>query len=212
MTVAAKTFKAVLVFAMLCAVPVALADTYKRMTHEIDASQFERLRIEMSVGEMDIEIYDGDVIELDIQLEANRNWWSFRRGDVDDIELEQRPSGDTLYIGIDRDNIEQTWRARIPAALALRIEVGVGDVEVEGLNNDLNLDVGVGAARVEVSTENYHTVAATAGVGDAVIRGFSDNANNERRTFVGADAYYVGEGEYEVRIEVGVGDAQVRHR
>ncbi len=207
-----KLLQSALVMAAIIATPIALADTYKRMTHEIDAADFERLRIEMSVGELDIEIYDGDVIELDIQLEANRNWWSFRRGDVEDIELDQRPSGDTLYIGIDRDNVEQTWRARVPAALALRIEVGVGDVEIEGLNNDLNLDVGVGAARVEVNTENYHTVAATAGVGDAVIRGFSDGTDNERRRFVGADAYYAGEGEYEVRVEVGVGDAQVRRR
>jgi len=211
-TTSVKSFQALLALIAVFAMPVVLADSYKRITHEIDASTFERLDIEMSVGEMDIEIYDGDVIELDIQLEADRNWFSFRRGNVDDVELDQRASGDTLYIGIDRDRIEQTWRARIPASLALTIEVGVGDVGVEGLNNDLNLDLGVGAARVEVNTENYHTVAATAGVGDAVIRGFAGGADNERHALVGADAYYSGDGEFEIRVEVGVGDAQVRHR
>ena len=207
-----KQIRAMLALFTIFAMPMALADSYKRMNHEIDASDFETLQLEMSVGEMDIEFYDGDVIELDIQLEADRSWLTLRRRNVDDIELDQRPSGSVLYLGIDRDNIEQTWRARIPARLALEIEVGVGDVGIEGLSNDLDLDVGVGAAKVEVATENYHTVAVSAGVGDAMIRGFQGGADNERHALVGANAYYTGEGEYEIRIEVGVGDAQVRKR
>ena len=212
MSKSAQTLRSLVALCAILAVPVALADSYKRMTHEIDASSFDTLQLEMSVGEMDIEFYDGDVIELDIQLEADRSWLTFRRRSVDNVELEQLPSGSRLYLGIDRDNIEQTWKARIPAKLALEIEVGVGDVGIEGLENDLNLDVGVGAAKVEVPTENYHTVAVTAGVGDAMIRGFSGGADNERHALVGANAYYNGDGEYEIRIEVGVGDAQVRKR
>ena len=212
MTLSRKLVQPLLLLVTAFAMPIVLADSYKRINHEIDASDFERLHLEISVGEVEIEIYDGDVIELDIQLEADRRWFSLRRGNVDDVELGQRASGDTLYLEIDEDNIEQTWLARIPAALAMRIELGVGEISIEDLDNNLNLDLGVGAVRVEVTSENYHTIAATTGVGDASIRGFSDGSDNERSRFVGADAYYSGEGEYEIRVEVGVGDAQVRRR
>lgn len=212
MTLSRKLLQPVLLLVTALAMPIVLADSYKRITHEIDASDFERLSLQISVAEVEIEIYDGDVIELDIQLEANRRWFSLRRGNVDNVELEQRASGETLYLEIDEDNIEQTWFARIPEDLAMRIELGVGDINIENLDNDLDLDIGVGAARVEVSSENYHTIAATAGVGDASIRGFNNRSDNERSSFVGADAYYRGEGEYEIRLEVGVGDVQVRRR
>lgn len=207
-----KIFHSLVAICAMLVAPVVLADSYKHMTHEIDASGFDTLQLEMSIGEMDIEFYDGDVIELDIQLEADRSWLTFLRRNVDDVELEQRPSGNRLYLGIDRDNIEQTWKARIPAKLALEIEAGVADVGIEGLNNDLDIDIGVGAAMVEVATENYHTVAVSAGVGDAMIRGFSGGADNERHALVGGNAYYAGDGDYEIHVEVGVGDVQVRKR
>lgn len=201
----------VLLMALL-AMPLALADSYKRMTLEIDSAGFDNIKLEMSIGEMDVEIYDGDTIQLEIELEANRNWFSFRRGNVDNIELEQRPRGDTLYLGIDKDNIEQTWYVRMPARLALDVEVGVGDVGIEGLDNNLSLDLGVGAASVDTAGDNYREISASSGVGDAVIRGFSRGADNERRALVGADAWYEGDGEYSIHVEVGVGDAQIRRR
>lgn len=212
MTISRKLLQPVLLLVTAFAMPIVLADSYKRISHEIDASDFENLNLQISVAEVEIEVYDGDVIELDIQLEADRRWFSLRRGNVDNVELDQRSSGDTLYLEIDKDNIEQTWYARIPAKLAMRIELGVGEVNVSDLENDLNLDIGVGAVRVDVSSENYERITATTGVGDASIRGFSERADNERPSFVGADTYWEGEGEYEIRIEVGVGDAQVRRR
>lgn len=192
-------------------VSTAMAASSKRMNHTIDAADFETLQLEMAIGEMDVEIYDGDTIELDIHIEADRNWFSFRRPDVDDIELEQRAMGSRLYLGIDDDNLEQTWRVRIPVSLTLEIEVGVGDVGVVGLDNNLTLELGVGAASVEVASENYREIEASSGVGEAVIRGFNRGADNERRALVGADAYYSGDGQYRIEMEVGVGEVSVRH-
>ncbi len=196
----------------LTAMSMASADFSKRDFFEFDANDLDRLELEISVGEIEIEVYDGEIIELDLSLEADRNWFSLRRPSVDDIELEQRLMGSKLYLGIERDNLEQTWRLRVPRRLALEIEVGIGDLEIDGLVNDLELELGVGAARINVASENYAEITAKAGVGDALVRGFERGADNERRALIGADAYYVGEGEYEIRAEVGVGDVQIRRR
>lgn len=195
----------------LLAMPLAIAQSSKRLSYEIDAAAFTRVQLEMAIGEMDIEISEGDTISLDIYLEADRNWFSLRRPDISDLELDQRPQGDSLYLGIDRDNLEQTWRVSLPVHLALEIEVGVGDVSIAGLDNDLSLELGVGAASVDVASDNYREIAVSAGVGDAVVRGFQ-NSDNERRSLVGANGMYHGDGEFRIEVEVGVGDVQVRRR
>jgi len=191
---------------------VALAASSKRENYSIESSEFREVQLEMSIGEMEIEVYDGDSIEIDIELIAKRRWFSFQRGEVDDIELEQREQGDSLYLGIDDDGLDQTWHVRLPAHLALDVEVGVGDIRIDNFSNSLLLDLGVGAVEVNLTTMDYREVAVSAGVGDAVIRGFGRGTDNERNLLVGADAYYQGEGQYNIEIEVGVGDAQVRAR
>lgn len=190
----------------------AFAASSKRLSHSIDATPFAEVQLEMSVGEMDIEVYDGDSIELEIELIAERRWFSLRRGDVDDIELERRERGDTLYLGIDEDKLDQTWVVRLPVRLAAEIEVGIGDIQIDGLSNSLILELGVGSVEVNVDSEDYGEIIASTGVGDAVIRGFGQGTDNERSHLVGADAYYYGEGEHTIEIEVGVGDARIRAR
>ena len=196
---------------ILLSAPVFAASS-KHVTYSIDVASFTDVQMEMSIGEMDIEIYDGESIELEIELIAERRWFSLRRDDVDDIELEQRERGDSLYLGIDDDDLHQTWVVRMPAHLALEIDLGVGEVEISDLENSLKLELGVGAVQVDVANTNYGEIVATAGVGDAVIRGIGQGTDNERSMLVGADAYYYGDGEHTIEVEVGVGDARIRAR
>ncbi len=188
----------------------AFADSFKQINQVVDASTLESVKLEISVGELDIEVYDGEEIQLEIDIEAQRGWWPFRRRDVEHVELEMSGSGSDLYLGIDERNIGQHWRVMMPAKLALEIEVGVGDIHIEEFTNSLDMEVGVGSVRVEVADTDYRLVHATAGVGDATIRGFATRADNERN-FISAESYYHGEGELEIEIEVGVGDVEVRN-
>ncbi|MEX2469636.1 MAG: hypothetical protein WD396_07770 [Pseudohongiellaceae bacterium] len=190
----------------------AMAASSKRMTHSIEAASFTEVNLEMAVGEMDIEVYDGDTIELDIEIIAERRWFSLRRGNVDDVQLTRRERGETLYLGIDEDNLDQTWHVRLPAHLAVDLDVGVGDIQIDDFSNSLVLELGVGAVEVNVVSTDYAEITATAGVGDAVIRGFGGGTDNERSLLVGADAFYAGDGQHRIEIEVGVGDARVRAR
>jgi len=188
----------------------AFADSFKQINRVVDASTLESVKLEISVGELDIEVYDGDEIQLEIDIEAQRSWWSFRRGNVEDIELEIVGSGSHVYLGIDERNIEQHWRVMMPAKLALEIEVGVGEIHIEEFTNSLDMEVGVGSVRVDVADTDYELIHVAVGVGDAEIRGFANRADNERN-FISADAYYHGEGELKIEIEVGVGDVEVRN-
>lgn len=189
----------------------AQAASSKRIQQSIDASDFSHIDFEISVAEVEIEVYDGDTVEIDIELRAERSWWIFGRGDVDDVDLTVRQDRDGLELILDEDDIEQDWRVRLPAHMAVGFELGVGEIGIEGFNNNLALELGVGAVRVVVTGEDYDQIRVSTGVGDSSIRGFNNGSDNER-SFVGADSCYRGDGSYEIEIEVGVGDASVVRR
>lgn len=188
------------------------ADAYKRIERHIDASSLSSIEIEAAVAEMEIEFHDGDMIELVIELEAERSWLSWRRGNVEDIELQEHQSDTNQYFGILDKKVQQQWRLTLPASLAVAIEVGVGDIELKGVSNNLEMDVGVGSVRVDIDDTDYGMIRASAGVGDSSIQGFGYERVDNERSFVSSDSFYNGDGELEMRIDVGVGDVEVRSR
>ena len=183
----------------------------KQITQTFAASNLETVAFQISVAEVEIEVYDGDEIQLDIEIEADRNWLSLRRGDVDDVELEVRERDSTLRLSIEEDNIDQHWRIKLPAKLAVDFEMGVGDVRIEDFSNSMDMELGVGAIRVETKDVDYRSIHLSAGVGDTSIRGF-ENRSDQERSFISSDSYYNGDGELTMDIELGVGDIEVRAR
>lgn len=187
------------------------ADSSKRIERSIDAADLSHIDFDISVAEIDIQVYDGDTIELDIEVKADRDWWFFGRRDVDDIELEISQGSEYIDLRLDEDNLEQDWRVMLPAHLAVSMELGVGELEVAGLTNEFNLELGVGAVEVIVDDIDYESIRIVTGVGDSAVRGFGNSTENERN-FVGADSQYFGDGEHRIDIDLGVGDARVVRR
>lgn len=190
------------------------ADSTKTISQTIDAAMLASVEIEASVAEMDIEFYDGDEIELEIELEADDHWLAWWRGNVDNVELVVRPTENKVYLGIDDRQVQQRWRVKMPAKLAIAIDVGVGDIELEHFANNLKMEVGIGSVRVEVDDTDYAMIRASVGVGDTAINGFSGQPADNERTFMSSDSYHYGDGdlEIEIEVEVGVGDVEVKSR
>ena len=188
----------------------AMADSSKTISYSVDASRLESVEFEISVAEVEIEVYDGNEIQLEIELKSQRRWFSLRRHNIEDIELKIRNNGSNVYLGLDEPNIDQHWRVLLPAKLAVEMDLGVGDIRIEEFSNSLEMEVGVGAVRVEVNDTEYREIHLSAGVGDASIRGFDGRSDNER-SFISAESFYHGTGELNIDIEVGVGDIQVRN-
>ena len=142
------------------------AASSKRIERSIDAADLSHIDFDISVAEIDIQVYDGDTIELDIEVKADRDWWFFGRRDVDDIELEVSQGSEYVDLRLDEDNLEQDWRVMLPAHLAVSMELGVGELEVEGLSNEFVLEIGVGAVEVIVDEIDYESIRIVTGVGD----------------------------------------------
>ncbi len=188
----------------------AAAASSKRIQQRIDAEDLVHVEFEISIAQMDIEVYDGDVLELDLVIEADRDWWIFGRKDIDNVELEVDRNGEQLKLRLDDNDIQQEWVVRLPAHLAVSMDLGVGEVEFTDFANDLNLELGVGSMQLNVADNvDFESIHLNAGVGDTSVRSF-DNGSDSERSFVGADSWYHGDGEFVVEVEVGVGDARVR--
>lgn len=205
-----SSLRPILLIALAALSLPVLADTTRTLTETFDVADLDTLELEISVAELDVEIVDGTELELEIYLEAQRRFFGLRRGSTDDIELQTRRSPSKLYIGLDERHVEQHWVLLVPRHLALSINLGVGEVNIDKLENDLEMEIGVGAVRVDIVEAAFGTIELQTGVGDAVIRGMTERADNER-SFISADAYYTGTGEHHLRIDLGVGDALVRN-
>ncbi|MDA0689221.1 MAG: hypothetical protein O2948_11340 [Proteobacteria bacterium] len=188
----------------------AMAASSKRIQQQIDAADLVHVDFEISIAEIDIEVYDGDSIELDLHIEADRDWWIFGRNDIDDVELQVDRNGEQLKLRLDDDDIEQEWVVRLPAHLAVSMDIGVGEVQFSDFANNLNMKLGVGSMQLNVAEGvDFESIHLKVGVGDTSVRGFDNGSDNER-SFVGADSWYHGDGEFVIEVEVGVGDARVR--
>lgn len=189
--------------------PLVQAASSKTITQQFDVAGLTRLELEISIGELDVEIYDGQQVAIEIMLEAERRFFGLRAGSVDTIELATNTSQTTLYLGIDEQDVEQHWIVQVPRHLAMMVNIGVGDVRIEKLENSLDMEIGVGAVRVDVIESAFGVIQLSTGVGEATIQGMQSRADNERN-FISADAYFEGEGEHHITIDLGVGEILVR--
>ncbi len=93
----------------------------------------------------------------------------------------------------------------IPATTNLDVHQKVGDLSIEQIEGDKDLDLSVGDIRVASSQDQYRLVRASAGIGDV-----SSNGLGETSGWLGKTLKYHGEGKYELRAHVGVGDINLQ--
>lgn len=185
------------------------AATSVTRNHSIDVTDVEEIVLEGGVGSMKIETTTGTELQVELDIEADRNWWG-RRRDVDGIDVEISRSGNRLTIEVnehDLDDLELHWRVAMPEVEKTSINLGVGQIIADVGNTELNVDLGVGEARISAPLQHAGRIETSAGVGDASISGGNDTVND--RAFVSANARSHGAGSRDVDVQVGVGEASV---
>lgn len=186
-----------------------MAKDIKTIEKTLDVDNGQTLSFNVAVGSLEIETCKCNEVSLKIKVEpSDGNWSLFSSKDVDDAELtvNQRSSG--LRFEVDEKDTKQKWTVTVPHSSALNIEVGVGHVEVQDFENDLDAEVGVGHISVDLSGEDFDSIKIDTGVGDAAISSLEGKVKN-KRAMVSDSARYSGNGKYNINLDVGVGDANV---
>ncbi|WMN59008.1 hypothetical protein NI389_12370 [Pseudoalteromonas xiamenensis] len=184
------------------------ADEQRSISKTFSQGSSHELAIEFPVGQLDIQTTEGENIEINVVLKpkTDDSWFS-KNVELDTIEIESKQRGSELYLTIDNDEIQQEWSVKVPKSMALDIELGVGNVEVESLANSADIEVGVGKVRINSHEDDFRSIALESGVGKSHIKGFENNIEYTKN-MVSSDMKYRGQGKYTIKVEIGVGDAK----
>ena len=174
------------------------------------------LSLEVPVGEVHVVGTDGDQAEARLVVRCDRDS-SRCRDRARNIRLRPERSGGELSIevvGYPKSSHGRSPQAdlelRLPRGVALRVEMGVGEVDVRGLEGDVDIELGVGEARVQVAESAVGEVALDVGVGEANLRPRPRETRSSRFLFLGNEIDWDGgSGRASISVEVGVGEADV---
>ena len=200
--------------AVSCAVPALAAEQRRVFTVDQPADGITRLVIDSGVG--DIDVVGSDVTTITGSVEVSGKKSSLRKRNLlEKLELDVRRAGSTLYLEVKGDEDDhhdwgEEWVLSVPEALALSIDLGVGDVEARDLSGGVEVDLGVGEVTVEGEHAAFGRIHADCGVGDVELR--TPEGRQRGEGFIGHELRANGPGKASIDIDIGVGEATIRLR
>lgn len=209
------------------------AGEVRTLSANVELGSLKAVQLEAGVGDVNITVNEGYSVVATVELRPRRGgiFSSLKAAEkqVQTVRFEPKVQGKTLILtleGPDEDRrFEEDWTLTVPSALALNVELGVGDVEVTNSSGGLNLELGVGDAAVRVDggpveievgvgditirglAAGYRAVEASAGVGD--VRIIAEGTKISGEGFIAHSAEWQGSGDERLEAESGVGDIRI---
>lgn len=152
------------------------------------------------------------------------------------LKLQSRTQAGKLTLGLTppvrsrHQRLREEWTIEVPPRVALDLSLEAADLEVSGVAGGVGAEVAVGQLSIDVPAGN---VAVSLGVGDAKIRTASGSVRRvqlessvgrtslwmnglrmpvDREPGAGSEVTTDGQGQYTYKVEVSVGDAELRIR
>lgn len=193
----------------------ALADRTVRTLDAVEpAAGIQKVHLEYSVGELTVEPSTDDRIRFTVKVRCKDGSRKCEER-AEELEIEARRVGSTLKLEIPKtnnwsNNSKTTFRGllQMPADIALKLEMGVGELTLSGLKDDVDVNLGVGEARLRLSENHVRQVAVSSGVGDASLR--VGKRHMEGSGWLGHSVRWDdGPGRARIDVDLGVGETEV---
>jgi hypothetical protein len=200
----AKAFGSSAVLACLFCAPAAFAssDQYQEshsVTQEFVAGGV--LHARMSVGDMRITRSSSNQIHLNYTIKSNKE----SRLKECTVEFNVHGSEANLELRCPTtSNTQFDVELEVPGNTRLDVHEKVGDLTVEKIEGDKDLELSVGDIRVTDENPSYRYINASTSIGDV-----SGDGYGESNGWLGKTLKYHGEGSYELRAHVSVGDVRL---
>jgi hypothetical protein len=196
-----KTILVGLFLAPLAAAPLYAHDDWKYEETRNDARDFVSggsVHVRLSVGDIHVKRGDSAKIRLSYTVKS-RHESNVKDSHVDfdihgnDATIEfHAPSGGNTQFDVELE---------VPANTNIDVHEKVGDLTVDNVEGDKDLSLGVGDIRITTGHSGYRMVNASTGIGDVNSEGYGETSG-----WLGKTLKYHGDGKYELRAHVGVGD------
>jgi hypothetical protein len=204
-----------LFLALVLAAPAVADDKVTvRTLHGSWSTGTQRIHLEMEPASVTIEpSRDG---KLSAEIDVRCDHW--RRGceeRAEQVEIEAGSEGNAFRLGVTKMsksmNRGMSLRAHIyvPRGAAMTIDMGVGELKVNGIENHLDIDVGVGEVSVRLERRTVRSVHVDVGVGEGRIAVAGNDVDSHGWLGKSVD-WGRGSGRSNVTVHLGVGEARVK--
>jgi hypothetical protein len=185
----------------LLLVPFCAAKDWEYEETHSDARDFSTggyLHVRLSVGDLHVKRGDTNKISLHYTIKSSRE----KNVKEATVDFDVRGNDATIeFHSPSSSNTQFDVEIEVPQNTNLDAHVKVGDVTVGDVQGDKDLSVGVGDVRIGSERAGYRIVNASTGIGDVHGEGYGETSG-----WLGKKLKYHGEGKYELRAHVGVGD------
>ena len=156
------------------------------------------VHVRLSVGDIQIRRGDSNQIRLHYTVKSR----SESRIKEAHVDIEVRGNDATIeFHAPTGGNTQFDVELEVPQNTNLDVHEKVGDLTVDGIEGDKDLDLSVGDIRVNLERSAYHLVRASTSIGDVNGDGYGETSG-----WLGKTLKYHGDGKYELRAHVSVGD------
>lgn len=187
--------------AVLAAPTISRADDWRYEETRRDARDFVSggsVHVHMTVGDVHIKRGNSNQLRLEYTVKSKRE------SNVKKASVEFDVRGNEANITFHAPSAGNTQfdvELEVPPSTNLDVHEKVGDMTVENIEGDKDLELGVGDIRIANGPAGYRLVRASAGIGDVNGADYGEVSG-----WLGKTLKYHGDGKYELRAHVGVGD------
>jgi hypothetical protein len=156
------------------------------------------VHVRLNVGDLHIRRGDSNKISLHYTVK------SWRESHVKDAHVDINIHGrnaDIEFHAPASGNTQFDVELEVPQNTNLEVHEKVGDLRIEDVEGDKDLGLGVGDIRVEFGRSAYHLVRASTTIGDV-----NTSTGDVSAGLLGKTLKYNGDGKYELRAHVSIGD------
>lgn len=194
------------------------SEQVRSFSETFDTDGASSVMLDVPLGEVEIVGSAGTRIEVDVVLECGRGWGSGSCPErAENIELVSRHRGGRLIIEVDgyskwrNRGLEVNVKVRVPAQMKFELDMGIGEVEIRDMTGDISVDMGIGEVTLRMSADDVDSVNLDTGIGEASLRTPSGNSE-AAGLFANEVAWKKGNGEATIKVDLGIGEIDVRLR
>lgn len=201
--------------ALLGSLPAAADEVVRTLDRQLSAAEASSIHLDFPVGEVQVDAGTGRQVQVQVNLECDSKRQARCLEAAKAIEIVSSTSGGRLHVELKgwpkagTRGLEAHYVVTVPRDLPLKAELGVGEMRIAGLENDLNADLGVGEVSVKMSESTVASVNVDTGVGEANL--FAQGHHWESSGLISRELkWHEGRGKAAINVDCGVGEAEVR--
>jgi hypothetical protein len=203
--------------ALLWVAPAGADEIVRSFQQQIPVGGADEIALDFPVGEVTVEAWDSAQVGLDVKIACNQRT-SRCVSAAQNLRLVYNTSGDEFRVQVKNwprfggtRGLHVRARINVPRDLPLRVDLGVGELNVRGTANDLDVDLGVGEVNVVLPKEAIGLVDLDTGVGEASL--IAAGRHYESAGLMARKLHWdKGTGRAGVRVDCGVGEIGVTLR